>query len=94
MENKLCLKSTILLFLIIICLNVTKYCAFGQSATKYEPDWSSLDQRPLPKWYDEAKVGIFIHWGVYSVPSMGSEWFWTDWKSKYQLYDNKHFVYY
>ncbi|XP_013106026.1 putative alpha-L-fucosidase [Stomoxys calcitrans] len=54
---------------------------------KYEPKWSSLDKRPLPTWYDEAKVGIFIHWGVYSVPSMGSEWFWTDWKNlKYKNY--------
>lgn len=51
--------------------------------TKYEPNWASLDKRPLPGWYDEAKVGIFIHWGVYSVPSMGGEWFWTDWKSMY-----------
>ncbi|XP_063697965.1 putative alpha-L-fucosidase [Culicoides brevitarsis] len=47
---------------------------------KYTPDWKSLDSRPLPKWYDEAKVGIFIHWGVYSVPSYGSEWFWWYWK--------------
>lgn len=31
--------------------------------------------------YDEAKVGIFIHWGVYSVPSFGSEWFWTNWRT-------------
>lgn len=47
---------------------------------KYEPDWESLDKRPLPTWYDDAKFGIFIHWGVYSVPSFGSEWFWFNWK--------------
>jgi alpha-L-fucosidase len=34
--------------------------------------------RPLPSWYDEAKVGVFIHWGVYSVPAFGSEWYWWD----------------
>jgi alpha-L-fucosidase len=28
----------------------------------YTPDWSSLDKRPLPTWYDQAKIGIFIHW--------------------------------
>jgi len=50
--------------------------------TRYQPNWASLDQRPLPRWYDEAKVGIFLHYGVYSVPSFGSEWFWTNWKSK------------
>lgn len=45
----------------------------------YEPNWDSLDSRPLPQWYDDAKVGIFIHWGVYSVPSIESEWFWYNW---------------
>lgn len=47
----------------------------------FEPTWDSLDRRPLPAWYDQAKVGIFIHWGVYSVPSFGSEWFWTNWRT-------------
>jgi len=45
----------------------------------YEPNWDSLDTRPLPAWYDEAKFGIFLHWGVFSVPSFGSEWFWEAW---------------
>ncbi|KAI0241181.1 Alpha-L-fucosidase [Lamellibrachia satsuma] len=49
--------------------------------TRYEPTWKSLDSRPLPGWYDDAKFGIFIHWGVFSVPSFGSEWFWNYWKS-------------
>lgn len=35
------------------------------------PSWEELDGRPLPSWYDEAKFGIFIHWGVFSVPSYG-----------------------
>jgi len=46
----------------------------------YQPTWESLDKRPLPSWYDEAKFGIFIHWGVFSVPSYVSEWFWWYWK--------------
>lgn len=49
---------------------------------QYSPDWESLDSRPLPSWYDDAKFGIFIHWGVFSVPSFGSEWFWENWKGK------------
>ncbi|KAK2585235.1 hypothetical protein KPH14_009937 [Odynerus spinipes] len=49
---------------------------------KYEPTWNSLDARPLPSWYDDAKFGIFIHWGVFSVPSFGSEWFWNNWKEE------------
>lgn len=50
------------------------------TATRYEPTWKSLDTRPAPKWYDEAKFGIFIHWGVFSVPSYVDEWFWNWWK--------------
>ena len=42
---------------------------------KYTPDWDSLDKRSLPSWYDESKIGIFIHWGVFSVPSFRSEWY-------------------
>nr|XP_042904153.1 alpha-L-fucosidase [Parasteatoda tepidariorum] len=48
----------------------------------YTPDWISLDSRPLPDWYDEVKIGVFIHWGVFSVPGFGSEWFWSDWEGK------------
>ena len=35
----------------------------------YKPNWESLDSRPIPEWFREAKFGIFIHWGVYSVPA-------------------------
>lgn len=38
-------------------------------AQKYQPDWSSLDKRPAPAWFADAKFGIFIHWGIYSVPA-------------------------
>jgi alpha-L-fucosidase len=35
----------------------------------YEPTFSSVTQHPLPDWYNDAKFGIFIHWGLYSVPA-------------------------
>ena len=35
----------------------------------YQPDWESLDTRPLPGWFNEAKFGIFVVWGPYSVPA-------------------------
>jgi len=38
-------------------------------AQVYEPTWESLDSRPVPEWFPDAKFGIFIHWGVYSVPA-------------------------
>ncbi len=36
---------------------------------KYAPNWTSLKEHDIPKWYDDAKFGIFIHWGPYSVPA-------------------------
>ncbi|KAM6959427.1 tissue alpha-L-fucosidase-like isoform 1-T1 [Aplochiton taeniatus] len=65
---------------LISCLTII---ALGPAqATRYTADWASIDSRPLPKWYDEAKVGIFVHWGVFSVPGFGkySEWFWMNWQ--------------
>lgn len=54
------------------------------STARYAANWTSLDARPLPRWFDEAKIGIFVHWGVFSVPGFGqfSEWFWYWWQSK------------
>lgn len=37
--------------------------------TRYSPNWDSLRTHTVPAWFDEAKVGIFIHWGLYSVPA-------------------------
>ena len=34
----------------------------------YEPTWHSVASHPLPQWFDDAKLGIFLHWGLYSVP--------------------------
>ncbi|MEA3337883.1 MAG: alpha-L-fucosidase [Chloroflexota bacterium] len=35
----------------------------------HEATWDSLDSRPIPPWFNQAKFGIFVHWGVYSVPA-------------------------
>ena len=61
------------------------------AAPRYEPNWASLDRRPCPAWYLDAKFGIFIHWGVYSVPAWGvkgsyAEWYW--YRIKEQIPDN------
>lgn len=60
-------------------LAITSFC-FLSDTIKYEPRWKSLDKRKLPTWYEDAKFGIFIHWGVYSVTAFKSEWFWWHWK--------------
>ena len=50
---------------------------------RYKPRWEALESRPTPQWYEDAKIGIFIHWGIFSVPSFVgtntkgyAEWFW------------------
>lgn len=42
---------------------------------KFQDNWDSLSDYKLPNWYRNSKFGIFIHWGVYSVPAFGSEWY-------------------
>jgi alpha-L-fucosidase len=51
------------------------------AAESYQADWASLDRRATPAWFLDAKFGVFIHWGVYSVPAWGkageyAEWYW------------------
>ncbi len=41
----------------------------------FDPTWDSLERYQVPEWYLDAKFGIFIHWGVYSVPAFGNEWY-------------------
>jgi alpha-L-fucosidase len=41
----------------------------------FQPNWESLKKYKAPQWYEDAKLGIFIHWGVYSVPAFANEWY-------------------
>lgn len=71
------MKYLLIIFLII-----------STAQAQYQPTWESIDKRPVPAWFNEAKFGIFIHWGLYSVPSWAptdknmhvyskySEWYW------------------
>ena len=58
----------------------------GVFVQQYQPSWDSIDKRPTPQWFTDAKFGIFIHWGVYSVPAYApvlpgklayAEWYWN-----------------
>ncbi len=62
---------------------------------KYKADWESIDSRPVPEWFQDAKFGIFIHWGPYSVPAWSpkgtySEWY-QYWMQNKTLYGNGNF---
>ena len=50
-----------------------------QIFAQYQPNWESLDKRPVPTWYKDSKFGIFIHWGVYSVPGYCSKGNYAEW---------------
>jgi len=52
---------------LLICLGL--FMSLSTFAQSYENTWESLDSRPIPTWFEDAKFGIFIHWGVYSVPA-------------------------
>ena len=45
------------------------------NAGPFEAKWDSLADYEIPEWYQDAKFGIFIHWGMYSVPGYGNEWY-------------------
>ena len=53
------------ILLVVILFSTTQI----SKSQPYEPNWKSLDKHPMPDWFNEAKIGIFIHWGVYSVPA-------------------------
>jgi len=42
---------------------------YVKAQENYKPIWESIDSRPIPQWFSDAKFGIFIHWGIYSVPA-------------------------
>ena len=42
---------------------------------KFKDNWKSLSNHKTPDWYYKGKFGIFIHWGIYSVPAYGNEWY-------------------
>src|SRR6188768_3155833 len=67
------------------------------SAQNFQPNWKSLNTRKMPEWFQQDKFGIFIHWGVYAVPSYApvipnsgdsyAEWYW------YRIHEkNKNFL--
>lgn len=44
-------------------------------AGPYDSTWESLQRYRAPLWYQDGKFGIFLHWGVFSVPAFENEWY-------------------
>ena len=70
-----------LTFLLLLCAVIQSPLRGLAQPTPVQPTWESLNQRGYPQWFSDAKLGIFIHWGLYSVPAYASkegygEWFY------------------
>jgi alpha-L-fucosidase len=69
-------------------------------AQPYESNWASLNKRKIPAWFHQDKFGIFIHWGVYAVPSFApvipnsgesyAEWYWYRIMEKNKSFIDNH----
>ena len=71
----------------LVALGVALVLDARAADSHYDARWDSLDKRPIPQWFNDAKFGIFIHWGVYSVPAWGApktyaEWYWNNMSNK------------
>jgi alpha-L-fucosidase len=68
--SKFSMKKALLLILLI---SITLPASAQE---RYQENWQSIkDNYKYPEWFRDAKLGIFIHWGVYAVPAHGSEWY-------------------
>lgn len=68
------------LFHIVLCLALSFSFSVVRSQSVL-PSWQSINGRPYPQWFADAKLGIFVHWGLYSVPAYAGregygEWFY------------------
>lgn len=72
-SNAYSMKRFACLFIFALCLDSSL------PAQIYKPDWESLDKRPVPQWFKDAKFGIFINWGVYSVPGYCTKGNYSEW---------------
>jgi alpha-L-fucosidase len=66
---------TVPFFILISCANKLRDMPEVQEQA-YEENWESLSRvNEEPDWLKDAKFGIYFHWGVYSVPAFGNEWY-------------------
>ena len=84
MKNRYALLS----LLLTTCISIV--ISSNAQKTSYEPTFESLEKsKPVPEWFKDAKFGIYFHWGVYSVPAFGNEWYPRNMYKK-DSKENKH----
>ncbi|MEM6698511.1 MAG: alpha-L-fucosidase [Bacteroidota bacterium] len=78
MTNNILIISALLILFLGACNTSAseKEMEEAESPPKYEANWESLvEHEKEPDWFADSKLGIYFHWGVYSVPAFGSEWY-------------------
>ncbi len=75
----------------LVLLMVLAMCGLTTAQQKYEPTHESLLKYSVPEWFMDVKLGIYFHWGVYSVPAYGNEWY-PRWMFDKRSHYHKHHV--
>ena len=68
------MRQLYILFCLIYSISLISFSLNAQDTSKTTLDWNNLAQS-APEWFLDAKFGIYFHWGVYSVPAFGNEWY-------------------
>lgn len=67
-------------FLITALASIISFSSTAnQEPVQYQANWESIDSRETPQWWRDARFGIFVHWGLYSVPAYSSEGQYAEW---------------
>ena len=74
-------------FFVAALVYVLSGCYMADEQLKYKPTWESLESHPLPDWFDDAKFGMFIDWGLYSIPG------WAPRKAEGPMYPDCYLYY-
>jgi alpha-L-fucosidase len=70
------LFKKILLYLFLVFCPIPVFSNFPENGEgEFSPTWESLNRHKVPKWLIDAKFGVYAHWGIYSVPAFGNEWY-------------------
>ncbi|TVQ04390.1 MAG: alpha-L-fucosidase [Balneolaceae bacterium] len=87
--NTFSFSALTVLLLFLFCLQTSIQPVMAQT---WNPNWDSILKHETPEWFRDAKFGIFIHWGVYSVPAWAPRGMYAEWYPRY-MYQKDHPVY-
>ena len=85
------MKRRVFSFIILGFITILNGRIDAQTEKHYEKTWESLNSAPVPKWFNEAKIGLYIFWGPYSVPSYDSGYGYAEWYGMKMADQNNEF---